>query len=103
MKLSEIKDERALDTLADILDPAAEILADPEFRDIIKSGQPKLKAAAYVIRNHKKSVIEILARLDGAEPSEYSINLLTLPKKVLDVLSDPEITSLFTSQAQENA
>ena len=102
MRLSDIKGEQALDTLADILEPASEILADEQVKEISKSGQPKLKLAAYIIKNHKKSVIEILARLDGCEPEEYSFSLLSLPKKVMDLLTDPELKDLFTSQAQEN-
>ena len=102
MRLSDIKNEQALDTLADIMEPAAEILADDEVKIIYKSGQPKLRLAAYIIKNHKKSVIEILARLDGEDPETYSFSLLTLPKKVLELLNDPGITDLFTAQGQEN-
>ena len=101
MRLSDIKNEQALDTLAEIMEPAAEILADEEVRTIYKGGQPKLKLAVYIIKNHKKSVIEILARLDGENPDEYEFSLLTLPKKVLELLSDPGLADLFTSQGQE--
>ncbi len=97
MRLSEIKDEQALDVLADIIEHAAEILSDDEVKRIYREDS-KSKLVAYIIKAHKKSVVEIMARLDGKEPEEYSFNLLTLPKKVLEVLSDPELTELFTSQ-----
>lgn len=97
MRLSNIKDEQALDVLAEIIEPAAEILADDEVKRIARE-ESKLKLAAYIIKTHKKSVIEIMARLDGKDPAEYSFNLLTLPKKVLEILSDPELAELFTSQ-----
>lgn len=100
MKLSDIRNEQALDVLADIMEPTAEILADEEIKTIYRSGQPRLKLAAYVIKNHKKSVIEILARLDGEEPGTYNFSLLTLPKKVLELLNDPGLADLFTSQEQ---
>ena len=101
MRLSDIKNEQALDTLADILEPASEILADEQVKEITKSGQPKLKLAGYIIKNHKKAVIEILARLDGCDPANYSFTLLSLPKKVMEILTDPELADLFTSQGQE--
>ena len=33
MKLSEFKDDAALDLIADIIEPATEILADPAIKD----------------------------------------------------------------------
>lgn len=98
MKLTDIQNEQALDVLADIIEPTAEILADEEVQRIYKS-EPKLKLATYIIRNYKKNIIEIMARLDGADPAEYKFNLLTLPKKLLELLNDPDLADLFTSQA----
>ena len=98
MRLSDIQNDQALDTLAEIMEPAAEILGDDEVKNIYRSGQPKLKLAAYIIKNHKKSVTEILARLDGEDPETYSFNLLTLPKKVIEMLNDPGLADLFTLQ-----
>lgn len=101
MKLSDIKNEQALDTLADIIEPAADILADENIKEMFRT-ESKLKLVAYIIKNHKKSVIEILARLDGQDPETYTFTLLSLPKKVLELLNDPELVNLFTLQAQES-
>lgn len=101
MKLSDIQNEQALDTLADIMEPVAEILADENVKTVYQT-ETKLKLAAYIIKNHKKEVIEILARLDGEDPATYRFSILTLPKKVLELLNDPGVIDLFTSQAQES-
>lgn len=101
MKLTDIQNEQALDVLADIIEPTAEILADEEVQRIYKS-EPKLKLATYIIRNYKKNIIEIMARLDGADPAEYKFNLLTLPKKLLELLNDPDLADLFTLQAMND-
>ena len=93
MKLSEIKGEQSLDVLADILDPIGEIVQDKEVRDLLKEN--KLKGVALAIKTHKQAVIEILARLDGEEPDKYEINLLTVPKKVLEILNDDTLATLF--------
>lgn len=96
MKISDIKNEQALDTLADILEPLADILQDEAVKDAF-ANDSRLKAVSVVIKKHKKSVIEIMARLDGCEPDKYEFNLMTLPAKILEILNDPGFTDLFTS------
>ncbi len=103
MKLSEYKGEQALDMLADLMEPVATIMSDREIERIAKSDLPKIKLVKAVIKNHKHEVIEILAILDGADPKEYAekVNLFTLPVKLLEILNDPDLTSLFTLQGQK--
>ena len=100
MKLSEIKGEQALDVLADLIEPASEIMTDKMVVATAKSGQ-KLRAIRLAIKNHKKAVIEILAALDGADVDNYEVNVLTLPAKLLEIFNDPMVMSLFTSQGQK--
>ena len=54
------------------------------------------------IKIHKKDLIEILTRLENQPVEEYreKMNLLTLPKQVLELLNDPEVQSLFSSQGK---
>jgi hypothetical protein len=100
MKLSEIKGDRALDVLADIMEPLARILTDEEITKTA-NGEPKLLFAKKILKGHKKEVIEILAILDGEKPETYEVNLLTLPVKLVEILNDPEIGNLFTLQGQK--
>lgn len=103
MKLSEYKGEKALDILADIIEPAAIIMADKEIVNFAKSGKPVIKLIKPLIKNHKREVIEIMAILDGEDPKEYSdkVNFFTLPAKLLEILNDPDLMSLFTLQGQK--
>jgi len=103
MKLSEYKGEQALDMLADLIEPAAAIMADKEIATLVKSGAPQIKIIKPAIKNHKPEVIEILAILDGEDPAEYAekVNLFTLPFKLLEILNDPDLMGLFTSQGQK--
>lgn len=101
MKLSEIKGEHAIDVLADLMEPATRIFADEEVQKSVRSKEPKLILAKKLLKGHKREVIEILAILDGEDPDTYEVNLLTLPVKLLEILNDPEINSLFTSQGQK--
>ena len=97
MKLSEIKGEAALDLLADIIEPATEIMADPNIQKIIKA-KDKGKVIKALIKSHKKSIIEILAIIDGVPVDQYDVNVFTLPVKLLELLNDKELMSFFTSQ-----
>lgn len=100
MRLSEIKGEKALDTLADIIEPLGEILTDPEIQRINKAGEPRIKMIKPAIKNHKKAVTTVLALLDGANPDNYEVNMLTLPLKMMELLNDKEIQAVFQSQSQ---
>lgn len=105
MKISEYKGEQALDMLADLIEPAAAIMADKEVVDFAKSGKPIIALVKPLIKSHKQEVIEILATLEGENPKEYAkkINVFTLPAKLLEILNDEELINLFTSQGQNKA
>ena len=99
-KLSEYKDEEALDLLADILEPAANILADKAVQEAWENGN-RLKFAGTVIKKHKKEVIQILATLDGVPVTEFHCNVFTLPARIIEITNDKELLNFFTSQVQE--
>lgn len=98
MKLSDIKGEEALDVLADLLEPAAEILSDKEVKTAFNKSP--LVGAKVAIKNHKKAVLTVLAVCDGADPATYKPNVFSLPAKLLEILNDPEIIGLFNWQGQ---
>ena len=101
MRLSEIEGEKALDVLADLLEPASEIVSDKEVEKHYKSGQTLLAVKA-ALKNHKKAVIEILAITEGEDPETYKPKVLTLPAKLLEIFNDPDIIDLFRLQGQED-
>ena len=98
MKLSEYQGEAALDILADLIEPAGEIMTDKEIGEVFKKN--RFRAIGLAIKNHKKAVMQILATMDGVPVDEYKCNVFTLPVKVLELLNDPELVQLFTSQGQ---
>ena len=98
MKLSEYQGEAALDLLADLIEPAGEIMSDKEIGEVFKKN--RFKAIGLAIRNHKKAVMQIMATMDGVPVDEYKCNVLTLPVKVLELLNDQDLIQLFTYQGQ---
>ena len=98
MKLSEYQGEAALDILADLIEPAGEIMSDKEIGDVFKKN--RFKAIGLAIRNHKKAVIQIMATMDGVPVNEYKCNVFSLPVKILEILNDPDMIQLFQYQGQ---
>ena len=99
MKLSEYKNEDALDLLADLMEPATELLADEELRKVFKE-KSRLEAIKHAIKNHKRAVLEILARIDGKSVDEYECNVLTIPIKAIEIINDRDLIDFFRSQGQ---
>lgn len=99
MKLSEYKDEQALDLLADIIEPLSDILTDEEVRSAAQKGS-KFKAISIAIKKHKQSVMSIMATLDGVPVEEYHCNVISLPRTIIELLNDPDIGQLFTFAGQ---
>lgn len=100
MKLSEYEGDAALDILAELIEPVAEICADKEVAEIFRKGGSKAAAIKAIIKKHKKSITTILAVLDGKDPETYKPNLFTLPVKLLEILNDEELVKLFTFAEQ---
>ena len=103
MRLSDYKGEEALDVLADIIEPLSNIITDDDIQRMAKEKDtPVLAMVKPAIKNHKKDLIEILARLENQPVDVYAakMTLLTLPKQVLELLNDPEVQSLFQSQGK---
>ena len=98
MKLSEYRGEAALDILADLIEPAGEIMSDKKIGEVFKEN--RFKAIGLAIKNHKKAEMQIMATMDGVPVEEYKCNVFTLPAKILQLLNDPELVQLFTSQGQ---
>ena len=99
-KLSEYKDEEALDLLADLMEPVTEIITDKEVVEAFFK-KTRLSGIMLAIKKHKKAVFECMAILDGVPVEEYHCNLITLPKTILAVVNDKEFLTFFKSQGQE--
>lgn len=99
MKLSDYKDEQALDVLADLIEPLSEILSDEKVRSLAQNGK-RFAAISIAIKNHKRAVMSAMAALDGVPVESYHCNILTLPVKIIELLNDPDVDQLFTFAGQ---
>lgn len=98
MKLSDIKGDRVLDVIADIIDPIANMVQDKDvaamferkavpdgmearefFAERMRNGMPVL------LKGHKADIIAIMAAIDGVTPEQYAESL-DFPKLFTDVM-----------------
>lgn len=112
MRLSDIKGERTLEVIADIIDPIANIAEDEEASALFKREklpegmtakkfllQRARKSAPALLKGHKEDIISILAAIEGTTPDEYAgaLNLVKLIKDTVDLLTDEAFGALFIS------
>ena len=116
MKLSEIKGERTIEVIADIIEPVAEIAGDPVAAELFtKKALPEgmtpaafalqriKKAVPALLKGHKASIIAIMATLEGVSAEEYAakLDLVRLVRDLTELLSDDAFSALFTSAQSE--
>ena len=116
MRLSDIKGERTLEVIADIIDPIANIVGDKEAMGALKKeklpegadkheyllGRVK-KSLPLLIKGHKNDIISILAAIEGVSMEEYAENLdlFKLMRDCADLLNDPAFQAVFTLARSE--
>ena len=117
MRLSDIKGDRTLEVIAEIIDPIANIAADEEASAMFK--REKLpdgmtakkflmkrvrKSLPVLLKGHKADIIAILSAIEGVSAEEYSgaLNLVKLVKDCTDLLTDEAFMELFISAQSEN-
>lgn len=103
MKLSDYKGEDALDLLADILEPAMEIISDKRISEATKGEMSRGALVKLIVKNHKTAILTIMALIQGEDPATYKPDVLTLTANLMELLSDEAFTELFQSQGQKLA
>lgn len=117
MRLSDVKGDRVLDVVADIIEPIANIAEDEKAaalfkREVRPDGETAnsyaikrlKKGVPPLIRGHKEDIIAIMAAIEGVTPKEYAagLDLLRLIKDFTELITDQTFLGLFTSaQTQE--
>lgn len=94
MKLTECKNEEALDLIAELLEPVAEIASSEAVQEAVKGHKPKLVIAAIAIKENKAAIIDVL-KIASGNP-DYSKTAVGILMDVVEILNVPELASLFT-------
>lgn len=97
MKISDFKNEEALDLLVEIIDPVSKMMTDQAFIAKLK-GAKKMEAVKIILKDHKSEIIEILAKLNGQKVEEYQGTIITMTVQILEILNDEDLVDFFISQ-----
>lgn len=101
MKLSDYKNEDALEVLANILEPASEILQDEKVKRALTGGNmKKIELVKMLFKNHKTSIVAVMAALNNVPVDEYQFNIISGTKQLLELLNDEELVSFFQASGQ---
>lgn len=93
MRLSEFRDERAVEVVADLLGPIGRIAANAKNAEA--KGRSMAEFAGALLRNNPRDVLDMLAILDGRDPAGYHCTAAGILAGLLDMLNDPELMQLF--------
>lgn len=98
MKLSDIKGDRVLDVIADIIDPIANMVQDKDVaamfkREAVPEGMDArdffakrmCKGLPVLLKGHKADIIAVMAAIEGVTPEQYAESL-DFPKLFTDVM-----------------
>lgn len=104
MKLTDIKGERALDVIADILEPIMNIAGDKGIRNAVNNPTKRMDAIKIALKKYKKDVITIMAILEGESYEQYCshLNVMTLPAKIVEIFNDKDLLALFGLEAPKD-
>lgn len=115
MRLSDVRGERTLDVIADIIGPVANIAGDEDMRELF-SRKPCPEGMTptefmlgrvsenlpSVLRSHKSDIIGVLAAIGGTTPEEYAdgMDMVTLLRDVLELVNDKVFVDFLASLQQ---
>lgn len=116
MKLSDIKGDRVLDVIADIIDPIANMVQDKDVaamfeRKAVPEGmnardffaERMRKGLPILLKGHKADIIAIMAAIEGVTPEQYAASL-DFPKlftDVMELVTDDAFLDFLSSSGTE--
>ena len=102
MKLGDLVNERGLDFLGRILEPAVGILTDVKCFSAIVHGK-YLLAIKHISQDHKEEALKLLAAWHDVPESEYEATPTQMLKSLKAILTDDEVVDFFGSWGQVEA
>lgn len=105
-KLSEFKDDEAMDVLVEILEPATNLIGNAKFKTAIRGDKEKdikpnrMEAIKIAITDNRKDIVKIMAVLNETPVEEFHYSLLTLPQMVMELFNDKELIDFFSYRGE---
>ena len=111
MKLSDVKGERTLDVIAEIIDPIANIAQSEAAKELFKKQviPADVDKKAFLVnrmrrtipdllKGNKKDILSIMAAIEGKPYGEFveGVDLVSFTVDMVELLSDDAFVQLFT-------
>lgn len=100
MQISEIKGEKAIDAIAELIEPITSIMSDEEVASHGRS-ENLIQALKVAFKKYPKDVLKVLAIFNGEDPDTYEPSLVQIPLQIMELAKDPDVKMLFTLQGQK--
>lgn len=112
MKLSDIKGDRVLDVIADIIDLIANMVQDKDVaamfkREAVPDGMEArdffakrmCKGLPVLLKSHKADIIAVMAAIEGVTPEQYaeSLDFPKLFTDIMELVTDDAFLSFLSS------
>lgn len=108
-KLSEFKDDEAMDVLAEIIDPMVNMMKNKDFVLAIRGDREKkirpnrVEAIKIAITKNRSDVVKVMAVLNETPVEEFHYNLLTLPQMMVEMFNDKELMDFFGYRSEKDS
>lgn len=108
-KLSEFKDDEAMDVLAEILDPMVSMMQNKAFVLALRGDKDKeilpnrVEAIKIAITDNRSDVVKIMAILNETPVEDFHYNLLTLPQMMVEMFNDKELMDFFGYRSEKDS
>lgn len=102
MRLSDFKDEKAIEVVADLIDPISRMAQVVKAeRDGSKNKNiTQAQLVGIALKKCKKEAIEMFAILNDIPKDKYHCNGATILGDVMNMFSDPQLLQLFGLQSK---
>lgn len=105
MRLSDVKGERSLDVIADLIEPVVSLATSDEFKAAFKGGdgtdnaERLRKHAPLIIKAHKREIVTILSTIEGVSTEEYEegMTIASVISDIAELMTDDAFTGFLAS------
>ena len=93
-KLSDYKDEEAIELWADLLEPISAIVTNEDFAKTVKSGKSKVEIAKAILKTNASEAKEIMLRIDDTPLDGLNL-VIRLVELITEIGQNEDIKSFF--------
>lgn len=100
-KITDYKNDDAIELWADLIEPFSKIISDPKIKyEMTKKGNKPINMARQMMKLHPKEISEVLLRIDDT-PIDGANAILRLVDILLEIINNKDFSAFFGFAVQE--